>query len=68
MMLTFEMFQDIPEVDEEIEYEVRYNQEYDELSELINEDKAKLVFKILKVKKRRIKSVLMTIKIEDTEE
>lgn len=64
----FEMFQDIPEVDEEIEYEVRYNQEYDELSELINEDKAKLVFKILKVKKRRIKSVLMTIKIEDTEE
>jgi len=64
----FEMFQDIPEIDEEIEYEVRYNQEYDELSELINEDKATLVFKILKVKKRRIKSVLMTIKVEDSEE
>jgi CBS domain containing-hemolysin-like protein len=63
----FEMFQDIPEIDEEIEYEVRYNQEYDELSELINEDKATLIFKILKVKKRRIKSVLMTIKVEDSE-
>ena len=63
----FEMFQDIPEIDEEIEYEVRYNQEYDELSELINEDKAILVFKILKVKKRRIKSVLMTIKVEDSD-
>ncbi|MFW5889228.1 MAG: hemolysin family protein [Bacillota bacterium] len=62
----FEMFQDIPEIDEEIEYEVRYNQEYDELSELINEEKATLVFKILKVKKRRIKSVLMTIKVEDS--
>lgn len=63
----FEMFQDIPEIGEEIEYEVRYNQEYDELSELINEDKATLIFKILKVKKRRIKSVLMTIKVEDSE-
>ncbi|MCF7923518.1 MAG: hemolysin family protein [Candidatus Izimaplasma sp.] len=63
----FEMFQDIPEIDEEIEYEVRYNQEYDELSELINEDKATLIFKILKVKKRRIKSVLMTIKVEDSD-
>ena len=64
----FEMFQDIPEIDEEIEYRVRYNQEYDELSELINEDEAVLIFKILKVKKRRIKSVLMTIKVEDNEE
>jgi putative hemolysin len=64
----FEMFQDIPEIDEEIEYEVRYNQEYDELSELINEDKATLIFKILKVKKRRIKSVLMSIKVEDSGE
>lgn len=63
----FEMFQDIPEVDETISYEVRYNQEYDELSELIKEDKATLIFKILKVKKRRIKSVLMTIDVEDTE-
>jgi putative hemolysin len=64
----FEMFQDIPEIDEEIEYEVKYNQEYDELSELINEDKATLIFKILKVKKRRIKSVLMSIKVEDSGE
>jgi CBS domain containing-hemolysin-like protein len=63
----FEMFQDIPEVDETISYEVRYNQEYDELSELIKEDKATLIFQILKVKKRRIKSVLMTIKVEDKE-
>lgn len=64
----FEMFQDIPEVDEEINYEVRYNQEYDELSELIKEDKATLIFKILKVKKRRIKSVLLTIEVEETTE
>jgi len=64
----FEMFQDIPEIDEEIEYEVKYNQEYDELSELINEDKAILVFKILKVTKRRIKSVLLTINIIESEE
>ncbi|MGD9761827.1 MAG: hemolysin family protein [Candidatus Izemoplasmatales bacterium] len=64
----FEMFQDIPEVDEEIEYEVRYNQEYDELSELINEDKAVLVFKILAVTKRRIKSVLLKINVIENEE
>lgn len=62
----FEMFQDIPDIDEEISYEVRYNQEYDDLSELINEDKATLIFKILKVKKRRIKSVLLTIKVEES--
>jgi CBS domain containing-hemolysin-like protein len=61
----FEMFQDIPEVGEEIEYEVRYNQEYDEL---IKEDKAILVFKILSVTKRRIKSVMMTINVIDSEE
>jgi CBS domain containing-hemolysin-like protein len=64
----FEMFQDIPEVDEEIEYEVRYNQEYDELSELIKEDRAVLVFKILSVTKRRIKSVLLTINVIESEE
>ncbi len=64
----FEMFQDIPGVDEEIEYEVRYNQEYDELSELIKEDRAVLVFKVLKVNKRRIKSVLMTINVIESEE
>ncbi|MDT8336679.1 MAG: hemolysin family protein [Candidatus Izemoplasmatales bacterium] len=63
----FEMFQDIPEVDEEIEYEVRYNQEYDELSELIKEDRAILVFKILSVTKRRIKSVLLTINVIENE-
>ncbi len=64
----FEMFQDIPEVDEEVEYEVRYNQEYDELSELIKEDKAVLVFKILAVTKRRIKSVLLKINVIENEE
>jgi len=64
----FEMFQDIPEVGEEVEYEVRYNQEYDELSELINEEKAILVFKILSVTKRRIKSVMMTINVIESEE
>ena len=64
----FEMFQDIPEVDETIEYEVRYNQEYDDLSELVKEDRAVLVFKILAVTKRRIKSVLMTINIIEDEE
>ena len=64
----FELFQDIPDVDEEISYEVTYNQEYDDLSELINEEKATLIFKILKVKKRRIKSVLLTIKVEDSAE
>jgi len=64
----FEMFQDIPEIEEEIEYEVRYNQEYDDLSELIKEDKAILVFKILSVTKRRIKSVLLTINVIEDED
>ncbi|MFA7075924.1 MAG: hemolysin family protein [Candidatus Izemoplasmatales bacterium] len=64
----FEMFQDIPEVDEEIEYEVRYNQEYDDLSELINEEKAVLVFKILSVTKRRIKTVLLKINVIESQE
>jgi len=65
----FEMFQDIPEVDEEIEHMIYYNQEYDDLSEKISEDTAILTFKVLKVKKRRIKEVLLTIdKIESKEE
>jgi CBS domain containing-hemolysin-like protein len=65
----FELFGDIPEVDEEIQFTVFYNQQYDELSELVSEDTAVLNFKVLKVKKRRITEVLMTItKLEQTEE
>ena len=61
----FEMFGDIPEVDEEIQHTVFYNQQYDELSELVSEDTAILTFKIMKVKQRRIQEVLMVIdKIE----
>lgn len=64
----FEIFQDIPEVNEQIEHVIYYNQAYDELSEVISEDTAVLTFKILKVKKRRIKEVLLTIdKIAKTE-
>jgi CBS domain containing-hemolysin-like protein len=64
----FEIFQDIPEVGEHIEHQIFYNQEYDDLSEIIKEDTAILTFKVLKVKKRRIKEVLLTIeKLEDTE-
>lgn len=65
----FEIFEDIPEVGESIQYEIRYNQEYDELSEVVSEDTAVLTFKVLKVKKRRIKEVLLTIeKVEEIEE
>ncbi|MBI9009480.1 MAG: HlyC/CorC family transporter [Tenericutes bacterium] len=65
----FEMFQDIPEVGEKIEFIIRYNQEYNDLSEIIQEDTAVLTFKILKVKQRRIKEVLLSIDIvEDTEQ
>ena len=65
----FEMFGDIPEVDEKIQHTVFYNQQYDELSELVSEDTAVLTFKIIKVKKRRVEEVLMTIDIlENTEE
>ena len=64
----FELFGDIPDVDEEIQYTVNFNQQYDDLSELISEDTAVLTFKILKVKRRRIKEVLMIVeKIEITE-
>ena len=62
----FEMFQDIPEVEEEIEHMIYYNQTYDDLSEKISEDTAILTFKILKVKKRRIKEVLLSIDKIDT--
>lgn len=60
----FEKFQDIPEVGEKIEYELAINQVYDDLSELITEDFEILTFEVLKVKKRRIKSVLLTINIQ----
>lgn len=62
----FEMFQDIPDIGEEISYEISFNQEYDDLSELIKEDRATLIFEVMKVKKRRIKSVLLTIKVEES--
>ena len=56
-------------MEEEIEHMIYYNQEYDELSEMVSEDTAILTFKILKVKKRRIEEVLLTIdKIEQKEE
>jgi len=64
----FEMFGDIPEVDEEIQYTVFYNQQYDELSELVSEDTAILTFKILKVQRRRIQEVLMVVDKIETQE
>lgn len=64
----FEKFQDIPEVGEKIEYEIAVNQVYDELSELISEDLELLTFEILKVKKRRIKSVLLTVEMKPQSE
>lgn len=65
----FERFQDIPEVDEQVSHTIHYNQTYDELSEIVSEDTAILTFKILKVQKRRITEVLLTIdKIEHNEE
>ncbi|MGD9909948.1 MAG: hemolysin family protein [Candidatus Izemoplasmatales bacterium] len=60
----FEMFQDIPEVGEKIEYKLTVNQKYDDLSELISEDTEVLTFEVLTVKKRRIKSVRLTVDIE----
>lgn len=59
----FEKFQDIPEVGEKIEFEQMINQTYNELSELISEDLEILSFEILKVKKRRIKSVMLSVKV-----
>lgn len=65
----FEMFQDIPEVDEEIEHMIYYNQQYDEFSEKVSEDRAILTFKVMKVRQRRIEEVLLTIdKIDEIEE
>ncbi len=64
----FELFQDIPEVDEEIEHIIYFNQKYNELSEKISEDTAALTFKIMKVKRRRIEEVLLTIDKIDKEE
>ena len=59
----FEKFQDIPEVGEKIEFEQMIHQQYNDLSELISEDLELLSFEILKVKKRRIKSVMLQIKV-----
>ena len=65
----FEKFQDIPEIGEKIEQIIYYNQEYDDLSEIVKEDTAVLTFEVLDVKKRRIEEVLLTIqKIEDDNE
>jgi CBS domain containing-hemolysin-like protein len=65
----FEIFQDIPEVGEQIEHVITYNEEYDDLSEIIKEDTAVLTFKVLKVKQRRITEVLLTIEqVEDKED
>ncbi|OQX94124.1 MAG: hypothetical protein B6I17_00260 [Tenericutes bacterium 4572_104] len=64
----FELFQDIPEVGEEVEHIIYYNQEYNELSEVISEESAVLTFKVLKVKQRRIEEVLLTIDKIDKEE
>lgn len=61
----FELFEDIPEVGESVEHIIRYNQVYNDLSEIESEDTAVLTFKILKVKKRRIKEVLLTIEKVD---
>ncbi|MBN2696857.1 MAG: HlyC/CorC family transporter [Bacilli bacterium] len=60
----FEKFQDIPEIGEKIEYELAVNQVYDDLSELVSEDRELLTFEILKISKRRIKSVLLTVELE----
>lgn len=65
----FEKFQDIPEIGEKVEQIIFYNQEYDDLSEIIKEDTAILTFQVLDVKKRRIEEVLLTIeKIEEDDE
>jgi CBS domain containing-hemolysin-like protein len=59
----FEKFQDIPEVGEKVEFEQMINQSFNDLSELVSEDLEILSFEILKVKKRRIKSVMLTVKV-----
>lgn len=64
----FEKFQDIPEVGEKIEVTFSVNQRYNELSEMIGEDLEVLTFEVLKVKQRRIKSVLLTVRIAGRDE
>lgn len=64
----FEKFQDIPEVGEKIEYEQAVHQVYDELSELQSEDIETLTFEVLKVKKRRIESVLLKVLVRSNDE
>jgi CBS domain containing-hemolysin-like protein len=60
----FEKFQDIPEVGEKMQYEISVNQVYDELSELVSEDREILTFEVLKVKKRRIKLVRLSVELQ----
>jgi len=57
----FEKFQDIPEVGEKLEITQSVNQQYNALSELVSEDLEVLTFEVLKVKQRRIKSVLLSV-------
>lgn len=59
----FEKFQDIPEVGEKIEFEQMINQTYNDLSELVSEDLEILSFEVLKVKKRRIKTVMLHVQV-----
>lgn len=63
----FEQFQDIPEVGESIEHKLPVNQVFDDLSQLVSEDIATLTFEVLKVKKRRIQVVKVTLQIEPEE-
>lgn len=60
----FEQFQEIPEVGETIEHKLAVNQVFDDLSQLVSEDIATLTFEVLKVKKRRIQVVKVTLQIE----
>jgi CBS domain containing-hemolysin-like protein len=60
----FEQFQEIPEVGDTIEHKLTVNQVFDELSQLVSEDIATLTFEVLKVKKRRIQVVKVTLQIE----
>jgi len=59
----FEQFQDIPEVGEKLEFSLAVNQRYNDLSELVGEDLEVLTFEVLKVKQRRIKSVLLNVRV-----
>ena len=59
----FEKFQDIPEVGEKLEITQSVNQQYNDLSELVSEDLEVLTFEVLKVKQRRITSVLLSVNL-----